>query len=42
MIIVGSFLFLFLIGWGSEACFANQSQSLAMQNQSKRELLFDT
>ena len=30
------------IGWESGASFVNQSQSIVMQNQSKREITFDT
>ena len=30
------------IGWKSDAKFVSQSQSVVMQNQSKREITFDT
>ena len=33
---------LHLIGWESGASFVNQSQSVVMQNQSKRAIPFDT
>ena len=35
-------LVLLLIGWESGANFVNQSQSVVKQNQSKREITFDT
>ena len=37
-----SVLVLHLIGWESGASFVNHSQSVVMQNQSKREITFDT
>ena len=35
-------LVLFLIGWESGANFVNHSQSVVKQNQTKREITFDT